>query len=177
MGECIDATPEVLERHVGEAIAHRGCAIDKFKGLGPPDLCVLEKHKKGWFAEDTQGYYHWVIGVEPVNAAAICFYFNSLLKHQESARWFLAHCTVKKGIFCCWNPFSRLDCRVEMDIPGSVHEYAINIEGDRVEMTDQLWKVSVATHRFTGSSVAIACGHCDYAITHVECFPMACLAF
>eukprot|EP00668_Euglena_longa_P002505 GGOE01002923.1.p1 GENE.GGOE01002923.1~~GGOE01002923.1.p1 ORF type:complete len:747 (+),score=205.87 GGOE01002923.1:75-2315(+) len=140
MGECIAATEEIVEATRGEAIQCRSAAFQQYYGLGPPDLCVLEKECNGWLSHDYESSYHWVAGVELVNAAAACSYLHCLLRHQEKASWLSAKYTFKKGVLCCWNPFSRIDCRVEMEIPGGVQEFGVQEGGAKVAMTPQLWE-------------------------------------
>ena len=87
--------PECVEAHLGEAIAARCVTINHPQiGMGPPDLCVLEKvrEKSGvsslFSLSDPEhfGYFHWVLGLDP-SLENIASYFM-----QVSGWWF--------GVFC-----------------------------------------------------------------------------
>ena len=41
--------------------------------------------------------------------------------------------------FSCYNAFSRLDMRVQVEIPGTVESYCIDERGDKRVASDELW--------------------------------------
>lgn len=53
MADCLEKTAENVERALGEAITARSIAIDYYSGLGPPDLCCLNKvFVRAWLPPD-----------------------------------------------------------------------------------------------------------------------------
>lgn len=56
----------LIHTYIGEAITTRNSAIERFVGLGPPDLVVLEKAYSppkmlpGIIKHAKYSYYHWV---------------------------------------------------------------------------------------------------------------------
>lgn len=39
----------------------------------------------------------------------------------------------------CYNAFSRLDMRVQVQIPGTVESYCVNERGDKLEASEEQW--------------------------------------
>eukprot|EP01012_Entosiphon_sulcatum_P038374 TRINITY_DN4976_c0_g1_i1.p1 TRINITY_DN4976_c0_g1~~TRINITY_DN4976_c0_g1_i1.p1 ORF type:complete len:687 (-),score=108.22 TRINITY_DN4976_c0_g1_i1:9-2069(-) len=143
MTECIHGTPEVIEKNLGEALAYRSSSLDEYlHDLGPFDLCVILKDKEGLFKQQIkEGYYHWIVGLEPSGAVAACSYFSSLLKLQQSQRLLSLGSKHKasKATLCFWNAFSKLDLRVEITVPGGAKEYAVDCKADKHQVTPELW--------------------------------------
>ena len=53
--DCLETTVENIERALGEAITARSIALDYYTGLGPPDLCCLNKvFVRAWLPPDPQ---------------------------------------------------------------------------------------------------------------------------
>jgi hypothetical protein len=82
--------PEHIEAEFGDSIVARDEAVallGKAPGLGPPDLCWLQKAPKarsllGGSAE-AQGYYHFVLGRDVSSTAAVAAYFALLNSKVE----------------------------------------------------------------------------------------------
>ncbi len=83
--------------------------------------------------ESSQGYYHWVLGCELSSPAAIAAYFSSLIAAVESVSFISGMFTttefkVARGFYCAYDPFSRLDLRCELSVPGGVRVAAIDAQ-------------------------------------------------
>jgi hypothetical protein len=53
--DSLEKTVENVERALGEAITARSIALDYYNGLGPPDLCCLQKvFVRAWLPPDPQ---------------------------------------------------------------------------------------------------------------------------
>ena len=51
--ETLDSTQENIEKALGEAITARSIALDYYSGLGPPDICCLNKaYVRAWMPSD-----------------------------------------------------------------------------------------------------------------------------
>eukprot|EP00906_Rhabdomonas_costata_P020475 RCo029806 len=140
MSECIRATPEVADVSLEEVLVHRAHLLGKAQGLGPVDLVLIEKERDSLLGSDLQGYYHFVVGIEPRNAAAACSYFNILLKHQQKPGWFAAKHTFRKAVLCVYNAFANVDVCVEIALPGGVAEYAVDSSRTRRAVSPEEWR-------------------------------------
>ena len=91
MTEALSGVIEAIELDFGESIVSRDeslAVLLQSPGLGPPDLCWLQKApKKSSFlvssATDPKGYYHHVLGKDVSSSAAICAYFAELTALTE----------------------------------------------------------------------------------------------
>ncbi|CAG8738196.1 5526_t:CDS:2, partial [Acaulospora colombiana] len=109
--------------------------------LGPPDLCHVIK-SNGKSGQKDIGSYHYVSGVDASTSASLAAYLNSLTYAlEDNSTWFAKNpqWKVRSGVYCCYNAFSRVDMRVDVKIPGTVHDYVIDIRGERHEPTPELW--------------------------------------
>eukprot|EP01028_Stygiella_incarcerata_P005540 TRINITY_DN2329_c0_g1_i1.p1 TRINITY_DN2329_c0_g1~~TRINITY_DN2329_c0_g1_i1.p1 ORF type:complete len:1084 (+),score=394.47 TRINITY_DN2329_c0_g1_i1:89-3340(+) len=145
--EQIEHTPECIEAHLGEALQSRTSSLPSYKNWGPPDMCVLNKQKSTLgsmifrMEQPIIGYVHWVFGVDVSSAATISVYVTNLLaKQQKASIWGSSSYKVIKASFCVYCAFSKCDIHVEMTFPGGVKEYAMDIEGNKRTVSDELWK-------------------------------------
>eukprot|EP00658_Telonema_sp_P-2_P028705 TRINITY_DN21950_c0_g1_i2.p1 TRINITY_DN21950_c0_g1~~TRINITY_DN21950_c0_g1_i2.p1 ORF type:complete len:918 (+),score=221.19 TRINITY_DN21950_c0_g1_i2:97-2850(+) len=147
MSDRIYDTAEYTEVQFGEALDARTAEHRSYSGLGPPDMCFLEKLFRRSLpmvgsTDTTQaGYYHWVAGVDCSSAAGVAGYFGELIRLQEDetfvlgGQWVITH-----GTFAIWCPISRVDLRVDLSVPGGIESYAVGPEGERFEPTEALWQ-------------------------------------
>ncbi|KAJ2517679.1 bud site selection protein [Coemansia sp. RSA 2049] len=111
--------------------------------LGPPDLCHIIKGHSSNRNEPDIGSYHHVLGVDASSSASLAAYINSLqYLLSDSPGWFGANNNwkINSGTYCTYNSFSNVDIRVQIKIPGGVDAYAVNVRGERREITEQMWK-------------------------------------
>lgn len=134
------AVPELLENEVGESLNCRTAALIEFKHLGPPDLVHLSKINTKTGAVDST--YHYVSGVDVSSSSAIAAHLNSLASFLGYGQiWFgkVAAWKIQSAIYCCYNPFSRVDTRVLVQFPGSVEAYVVGDQGDKHPASDRIW--------------------------------------
>ena len=87
--ESIKGHPEYVETVFGEAIVARDeslVVLAGASGLGPPDLCWLQKAPKSALTGATgeaKGYYHYVLGGNASSSAAVAAYFATLTAMVE----------------------------------------------------------------------------------------------
>ena len=96
---------------------------------------------------EVTGYFHWLLGADVSSPAAICAYFQRLIVNQgqggwlQGGKWHVSACT-----YCTYNPFSQLDVRVEMTVPGNATTSCVDCEGNVYEVDQQMWdEVMVAS--------------------------------
>ncbi|KAF5835787.1 hypothetical protein DUNSADRAFT_6876 [Dunaliella salina] len=101
------------------------------QGVGPPDLCWLQKSAKGaWSSAAAQprGYYHFVLGRDTSGPAAVAAYFaevTSLVEPMSFVQglWYSSETKIERGFYCCFDPITRLDLRSELCIPGKLGQW------------------------------------------------------
>jgi len=137
---------EFFENDIGESIMGRNDSLASFRELGPPDLCHIIKTNNKVSAKDI-GSYHFVLGIDTSSSATIAAYLNSLSYSltEEQSGWFSNNSQpswkIRSGTYCCFNAFSRVDMRVEVQIPGGVVSYLVDLKGDRHPITNNtLWQ-------------------------------------
>lgn len=86
--ESIRKTAENVEQRFGEALGTRDTTVSTLKkqsGLGPPDMCWLQKRVKKAFRKksEVRGSYHWVVGLDVRGEASIKAYFIDLVSNLE----------------------------------------------------------------------------------------------
>ncbi|KAL0208048.1 hypothetical protein P9112_010635 [Eukaryota sp. TZLM1-RC] len=117
-------------------------------GLGLHDTIVTEKfyERKGLLSTvlgniPTQIYHHSVLGLH-IDAPYICSHVHSLLCTQEPAPiTYRGEYRIGKVVVCIYNPISRVDLRVIIQVPGSTSFQAVHVDSLEVsEPTDQQWK-------------------------------------
>jgi len=148
MAETIRGLKEVVDSRATEktdCVQLRTAALANADGLGPPDLCRLTKTTAagsiiGWDSQEMH-FFHYVVGLDVIDAAHVSQYIASLVKAQESEasrsillraqRW-----TIRGGVYCCYNAVHRCDVRVEVRIPGTpgVVAYAVDANGKRLDL-------------------------------------------
>ncbi|KAF3921177.1 hypothetical protein ABW21_db0202366 [Orbilia brochopaga] len=135
------AVPELVEVDLHEAIEARTESLLTLRQLGPPDLVHLIKvQPKG--AHKEIGTYHHVTGIDASSSASLAAYINTLTYSiGENQIWFgrPQSWKIQSGTYCCYNAFSRVDMRVDVNFPGSVDAYAIDERNDRRVATEALW--------------------------------------
>eukprot|EP00198_Chlamydomonas_reinhardtii_P011858 XP_001701195.1 predicted protein [Chlamydomonas reinhardtii] len=153
--ESIKGHPEYVETVFGEAIVARDeslVVLAGASGLGPPDLCWLQKAPKSALTGATgeaKGYYHYVLGGNASSSAAVAAYFATLTAMVEPPTFLqglfsTSETRIERGFYCCYDPLSRLDVRCELCIPGGVVCGALDCEGNVHDVTPDLWRNCVA---------------------------------
>lgn len=138
---------EFFENDIGESILGRNDSLASFRELGPPDLCHIIKVNNKVSTKDI-GSYHFVLGTDASSSATIAAYLNSLSYSltEDNSGWFSKNSNqtiwkIRSGTYCCFNAFSRVDMRVEVQIPGGVVSYLVDLKGDRHPITNNtLWQ-------------------------------------
>jgi len=134
-------TPELMELTIGESMKTRTNTIDKINELGPPDLCYILKTNNKINANESS--YHYVLGNNASSSASLATYINKLINSVETknSSWLpLSSWKIANGIYCCYNAFSKVDIRVEVQIPGGVICYMIDSNKKRCTIIDEsLW--------------------------------------
>lgn len=116
--------------------------IPQYTHLGPPDMVYLVKEQKATLfgAATHSGYYHYVYGVDCSSSASIAVYINSLIKAQEKDGWMKKQkFKIVKATFCIYDPISKTDIRVEVNIPGGTNVYCVNEENLKSPITGIQW--------------------------------------
>lgn len=151
--ESIGKDPECAEFELGEVLAARSAAIanvDNVPGVGPPDLCWIQRTAKSIFNKKnpkTQGYYHWIVGLNVTSCASIAAYFSRLNASTKKVSKWLSdfsclwqmgyyrgmgvgrHFAIQRGLYCCYDPFSGMDIWVEVSLPGGATSRALDRQG------------------------------------------------
>ncbi|GFR48730.1 hypothetical protein Agub_g10688, partial [Astrephomene gubernaculifera] len=149
--DTIKGHPEHVETVFGEAIVARDESLVVLAGacgLGPPDLCWLQKAPKSALTGATgeaKGYYHYCLGVDASSSAAVAAYFATLTSMVEAPTFLqglfsTSETRIERGFYCCYDPLSRLDVRCELCIPGGVVCGALDCEGNVHDVTPDLWR-------------------------------------
>ncbi|KAJ1995328.1 bud site selection protein [Coemansia spiralis] len=141
--DCLQDVPDIFENVIGESLNARTDGLGLIRELGPPDLCHIIKIHSSNRNEADIGSYHHVLGIDTSSSASLAAYINSLqYSLSDKQGWFGANNNWKiaSGTYCTYNAFSNIDLRVQIKIPGGVDAYAINVRGERKEVTDQMWK-------------------------------------
>ena len=87
--ESVGKASECVEHALGEVLAARSAAItnsENVPGVGPPDLCWIQRTARGIFSmkkPKMQGYYHWVVGLPVTSSASIAAYFARLTSTKK----------------------------------------------------------------------------------------------
>lgn len=147
-------------------------------GLGPPDLCWLQKGRGAWSpgedgaASGSQGYYHLVLGGDISSSGAIAGAFARLMSRVErpgllAGLWSGSELTVQRGFYCCYDAISRTDLRCELCVPGGVVSLARSGQG----INRQRWRA-----RFTSAcTCALHTTVSDHDLLHMRsascCWP------
>jgi len=133
--DTIAGLPQEVEHEFSEAIVARDEAIAvlaaRHDGLGPPDLCWLQRGRGEWVpgdestGHDSHGYYHHVLGGDVSGSGAIAGYFASLMARVErpgllAGLWLGSELAVQRGFYCVYDAMSRMDLRCELCVPGGV---------------------------------------------------------
>jgi hypothetical protein len=147
--DTLKRTPEHVESDFGESIISRDEALSlmaEAPGLGPPDLCWLQKTAVGLLggAGEPGGYYHWTVGRDISSSAAIAAFFASLSTQAEQASFIQGLFTtseykIQRGFYCAYDPFSRMDIRCELCVPGGVECKALDTSGSLQDVPDNVW--------------------------------------
>ncbi|KFG50824.1 ChAPs (Chs5p-Arf1p-binding proteins) protein [Toxoplasma gondii p89] len=134
MSRCIADCREFVDYH-GSLLASRDATLiaGEFDGLGPPDLCCLEKVQKDRslatffgstsydetsFTRAAALFCHYVIGLETSQPAALAAYIYSQVAKQETeTSWFGRKWQILGGIYCTFDVFHQVDLRVEVRLP------------------------------------------------------------
>jgi len=99
--------------------------LQALRELGPPDLVHLIKQPVKSATKKETGVFHHVTGIDASSSASLAAYINTLTYNPSDKSQ-----KVVQGLYCCYNAFSRLDMRVQVQIPGTVESYCIDDRGD-----------------------------------------------
>ncbi|ORX94947.1 chaps-domain-containing protein [Basidiobolus meristosporus CBS 931.73] len=141
MSETLKDVPELFENELKESLNARTDGLASYKELGPPDLCHLTK-SSGKQGVKEIGSYHHILGIDASSSASLAAYINSLTYSMDDPHgWFSkgAAWKISSGVYCCYNAFSRVDVRVEVNIPGGVSSYVVNHKGEKIEARPEIW--------------------------------------
>ncbi|GMH38881.1 hypothetical protein BSKO_06779 [Bryopsis sp. KO-2023] len=146
--ESIRKTPENVERRFGEALGARDSALallGKRPGLGPPDLCWVQKRVKKVFRKnfEVRGYYHWVLGLDVASETSASSYFASLNAAVEKPGFLQGlvprEYNIERGIYCCHDPFNCVDIWCDLQSEGKIMARAIDTKGYICDVTPTMW--------------------------------------
>ncbi|WIA09915.1 hypothetical protein OEZ85_010129 [Tetradesmus obliquus] len=140
--------PEHIEAEFGDSIVARDEAVallGEAPGLGPPDLCWLQKAPKGRSllggSAEAQGYYHFVLGRDACSTAAVAAYFALLNSKVEPAGMLQGlwspEFVIQRGFYCCYDALSCMDLRCELCVPGGVLAGCVDAAGVLHDATPQ----------------------------------------
>eukprot|EP00210_Caulerpa_lentillifera_P004365 g4163.t1 len=173
--ESVGKTPQCVERELGEILTARNAAIsnaEDVRGIGPPDLCWLQRTAKGLFRKNkpkTQGYYHWVVGLNVTSPAAIAAYFARLTSGVKKVGYYQGmgvarEFGIERGIYCCYDPFSETDVWVDLALPGGSVTRCLDREGYLHEVETEMWQGtqlgSFLRSQHYDVSVTLHCSRC-----------------
>lgn len=125
-----------------DSLYHRVNLLANLKGLGPADLChIIRESSKlsvfGAFSKKTVwAAYHHVYGIDTSSQSSVAAYFQNFIEFRGKVN---RH-KLLQGTFCIMDLFSRHDIRVEVRIPGQLHSYALNENGEIHNMNPYYWK-------------------------------------
>nr|CEL67280.1 TPA: ChAPs (Chs5p-Arf1p-binding proteins) protein [Neospora caninum Liverpool] len=136
MSRCIADCREFVDYH-GSLLASRDATLiaGDFDGLGPPDLCCLEKVQKDrslatFFGSSSHDdaprtseavlFCHYVLGLETSQPAALAAYiYGQVAKQESETSWFGRKWQILGGVYCTFDVFHQVDLRVEVRLPSS----------------------------------------------------------
>lgn len=136
------------EQEVESILKIRVNHIDKYPPLGLPDMCYLVKalQNKSVLSVHSEppqltGMYHYIYGLSTQTPANISTYISQLLQNQETEqKWFKSsECRISRVYFCIFDVFTRVDIRMEVNIPGQMKLFAYTSENNILVVNDKLW--------------------------------------
>ncbi|KAF2153396.1 chaps-domain-containing protein [Myriangium duriaei CBS 260.36] len=127
------AIPELFEDENHPVVDVRTDTLQTLRELGPPDLVHLVKQPVKSTSKQI-GVYHHATGIDASSSASLAAYINTLTYSTQDK----SH-RIVSGLYCCYNAFSRLDMRVQVQIPGTVESYCVNERGDKLEASEKHW--------------------------------------
>ncbi|GIZ45918.1 hypothetical protein CKM354_000906400 [Cercospora kikuchii] len=129
------AVPELFEDESHSVVDVRTESLQALRELGPPDLVHLTKAPANSKSVSKQvGVYHHVTGIDASSSASLAAYINTLTYAPSNTTN-----KVISGTYCCYNAFSRVDMRVQVQIPGTVESYCVDERGNKLEATEEHW--------------------------------------
>nr|OQO27195.1 hypothetical protein B0A51_05079 [Rachicladosporium sp. CCFEE 5018] len=127
------AVPELFEDDSHSVVEIRTDSLQGLRELGPPDLVHLVKQPNKSTTRQV-GVYHHVTGIDASSSASLAAYINTLTYTPTDKIN-----RVTSGLCCCYNAFSRVDMRVQVQIPGTVESYCVDERGNKLEATEEHW--------------------------------------
>lgn len=98
----------------------------------------------------TVNFFHYVIGLDVADASHASQYISSMIdcadKSPDRGKWMISKkkekLHIRGGTYCCFDAFSRVDIRVEVQIPGmpGVDFHAVDSDGNRIRVRRQFWE-------------------------------------
>jgi len=129
------AVPELFEDDSHSVVEIRTDSLQSLRELGPPDLVYLVKQPVKTSSTSKQlGIYHHTTGIDASSSASLAAYINTLTYSPNNTQY-----KVASGLYCCYNAFSRVDMRVQVQIPGTVESYCVDERGNKLEATEEHW--------------------------------------
>ena len=140
----------------GAALRARTAALRRVDGVGPADLCYLQKAYRAPLGlgglkllggaiqltsdQPAVGFFHHVVGLDVSSPAPAASYIAELarshdagggLREMAAGSW-----RVVGGVYCCWDAFGRQDLRVSVSIPGGVKASLLRADGTTAAAPD-----------------------------------------
>ena len=140
----------------GAALRARTAALRRVDGVGPADLCYLQKAYRAPLGlgglkllggaiqltsdQPAVGFFHHVVGLDVSSPAPAASYIAELarshdagggLREMAAGSW-----RVVGGVYCCWDAFGRQDLRVSVSIPGGVKASLLRPDGTTAAAPD-----------------------------------------
>eukprot|EP00835_Amoeboradix_gromovi_P000431 NODE_15_length_42055_cov_0.634117.p9 type:complete len:461 gc:universal NODE_15_length_42055_cov_0.634117:2404-1022(-) len=127
-----------FESHIGESLLIRNQFINSFKQLGPPDhLHIINCDGDVNAGDKTDDYkqscFLHLVGLDNSSVSSMAATIARLLTTQNLKAWF-DDLTVIRGTLSTFNPFSAIDVRVQVSLPGGVFSYGINQDDQKVDI-------------------------------------------
>eukprot|EP00834_Sanchytrium_tribonematis_P004549 NODE_230_length_12188_cov_0.969890.p3 type:complete len:477 gc:universal NODE_230_length_12188_cov_0.969890:3895-2465(-) len=129
-----------FEGRIGESLLVRSQFISSFKQLGPPDhMHIINSDKDVMAGDKTDGYkqscFLHLVGLDNSSVSSMAATIARILNSQNIKAWFEDQ-SVIKGTLSTFNPFSAVDVRVQVSLPGGVHSYGVNQQGHEVKIEE-----------------------------------------
>ena len=181
--DTLSGLPEAVEAVFADAVAARDDALAALAsgpgGLGPPDLCWLQKGRGHWepgsdpAAAGCGGYHHSVLGGDVSSSAAIAGYFGGLLARVERPGYLQSffqgsELALQRGFYCCYDAISGTDIRCELCVPGGVVSGVVDAAGALRDAADPLlWQQAQVCGVAGRRPAQPLCGEVGFAQTTV----------
>ena len=135
-----------FETHVGESLLTRNQFLNSFKQLGPPDhLHIINSESDVSAGDKTDDYkqscFMHLVGLDNSSVSSMAATIAKLLTSKNLKAWFDEQTSIK-GTLSTFNPFSAIDVRIQVSLPGGVHSYGVDANDKQInidEFKDLFW--------------------------------------